>query len=60
MACEGDTWAVTRWGAGGEERRTLQAWERSSVGTPLAALRGGGMGGRRCGEEQRAWEWAQG
>ena len=44
VACEGDTRAVTRWGAGGEERRTLQAWERSSVGTPLAALRGGGGG----------------
>lgn len=45
VACEGDTWAVTGWGAGGEERRTLQAWEKSSVGTPLAALRGWGWWG---------------
>lgn len=44
-ACGGDTWAVTGQGAGGEERRTLQARERSSVGTPLAALRGRGVGG---------------
>ena len=39
------TWAVTGQEASREERRTLQAWEMSSVETPLAALRSRGVGG---------------
>ena len=49
------TWAVTGQGAGGEERRTLQVWEMSSVETPLAVLRGRGVGGQEVQGGAEGW-----